>query len=146
MNNLLFTTLLVLLVACNSKRGEKDITVHTSSKECVEYVIANDDSLGGIRNHACEKISLSETIDDYVYSLDNLSFSNCPSAFTVAFEEHKNAWINITEVTDKYPDLRGEMHDVFDIIAIGPDSSEFNFYLAEIWATWEQVELATNIE
>jgi len=142
----LITILLILLTACNSNRGKKDFTIHASAKECVDYVIAKDDSLGSIRNYASEKQSLSETIDDYVYSLDNLSFSNCPSTFTDAFEEHKDAWVNITEVTDNYPDLRGEMHDIFDIIADGPDSTTFKLLLAEIWATWEQVELVTTIE
>ena len=91
MRKILVITLLISLIACSSKRGEKDFTVHASAKECIEYVKVMDDSLGTIRNHACEKISLSETIDDYIYSLDNLSFSNCPSAFTAAFEEHKEA-------------------------------------------------------
>ena len=61
-------------------------------------------------------------------------------------EEHMNAWINITEVTDNYPDLRGEMHDIFDIIENGPDSTAFKFLLTEIWTTWEQVEQAMNLE
>ena len=146
MTKYLVIAILILVTACSSNRGKKDFTVHASAKECVNYVIANDDSLGTIRNNATKKQSLSETIDDYVYSLDNLSFSNCPPAFIEAFEEHKEAWVNISEVTDNYPDLRGEMHDIFDIIESGQDSSAFKFLLAEIWLTWEQVELAMNLE
>ena len=139
-------TILMVINACNTKQVQKDLTVHASAKECIDYVIDTDKSLGAIRNHACEKKSLSETIDDYVHSLDNLSFSNCPPIFIKAFEEHKEAWVNVTEMTDQYPDLRGEMHDIFEIIEAGPDSAAFKYLEAEIWATWEQVELAINLE
>jgi len=74
-------TILMVINACNTKQVQKDLTVHASAKECIDYVIDTDKSLGAIRNHACEKKSLSETIDDYVHSLDNLSFSNCPPIF-----------------------------------------------------------------
>ena len=136
----------IALISCGNKKVQKELAMHASAKECINYVIAMDDSLGTIRNYACEDQSLSETIDDYVHSLDNLSFSNCPPAFTAAFEEHKEAWVNTKEITDKYPELRGEMHDLFAIIESGPDSTAFNNLVAEIWSTWEQVEFVMNIE
>lgn len=136
----------IALMSCANKKDQKDLAIHATAQECIDYVIALDDSLGTIRNHACEKQSLSETIDEYVYNLDNLSFSNCPPAFITAFDEHKDAWVNATEITDNYPDLRGEMHELFEIIENGPDSIAFKLLVAEIWSTWEQVELATNLE
>ncbi|MBK7854771.1 MAG: hypothetical protein IPJ79_07555 [Bacteroidetes bacterium] len=42
------------------------------NKECMNRVIALDDSLGKIRNHACEKISLSQSIKDYSAGMKNL--------------------------------------------------------------------------
>ena len=46
----------------------------------------------------------------------------------------------MTMVTDQYPNLRGEMHDLFDIIEKGKDSGAFKTHLKAIWDTWENVE------
>lgn len=136
---------IVTIITCGSTKN-KELNMNQSPKECIENIIEQDSELGNMRNHACEKQSLSATIDDYVASLDKLNYNNCPSEFTLAFEEHIEAWVNATEITDLYPDLRGEMHDVFAIIESGPDSTEFKYLVAEIWSTWEQVELAMNLE
>jgi len=39
-------------------------------------------------------------------------------------------------VVTRYPDLRGEMHDLFDTLALSPDSIAFKLRVDEISATW----------
>ncbi len=134
---LVITLFLVInFLSCNHKKEVKN------SKKCIEYVMHIDDSLGTLRNHNSEKLTLSKTIDLYTNSLEDLSFSNCPPTFSSAFKSHITAWKNMKEVTDKYPSLRGEMHDLFDQIKTSNDSLLFEKRLTAIFSTWEEVELA----
>ena len=107
---------------------------------CVKMILEKDSELGSKRNHDCESTSLSNTIDIYTQALSDLDFSDCPSSFSQAFQEHINAWIEMKEVTDGYPDLRGEMHDLFDQIRQTKDSTQFKIRLNMIWSTWESIE------
>ncbi|TRO66839.1 hypothetical protein [Christiangramia sabulilitoris] len=113
---------------------------NSKARECEEKVIQTDEKLGKIRNHSSEKISLSETIDNYTESLNSLNFDHCTENFTMAFRDHIDAWKNIKKITDKYPDLRGEMHQLFDEIQNGKDSTEFKELSKKIWDTWSKVE------
>lgn len=108
----------------------------------MQRILALDDSLGKIRNHASEKISLSETIKQYTSEINKMDFNGCPGDFTFAFKRHRDAWSKIMAITGKYPGLRGEMHALFDSIKAGKDSAEFNLRLAAIWSTWSEVENA----
>lgn len=112
------------------------------NKECMNRVIALDDSLGKIRNHACEKISLSQSIKDYSAGMKKFSYKKCPESFKKAFERHRQAWANMLVVTDKYPDLRGEMHVLFKQLEEGKDAELFKPLLKAIWDTWAEVEKA----
>lgn len=111
--------------------------------QCVKEVFAQDDSLGSVRNHACETIPLSQTIVNYTSALKKLDFQHCPEEFEKAFKAHWIAWENMISVVDKYPDMRGEMHDLFDQIELSPDSSSFKLSLKAIWDTWAVVEKST---
>ena len=138
----------ILCSACGA--GNKNSTTSNStskqnqevSKACIDRVIALDDSLGTIRNHACESISLSKTIHQYVDALKQIDFQQCPTAFTAAFQKHLQAWSAMTLVTDKYPAMRGEMHDLFDIIEQGEHQAAFKPRLKAIWDTWKEIEIA----
>lgn len=44
------------------------------------------------------------------------------------------------EITNKYPELRGEMHNLFDQLEKGNDAAEFKRYLKQIWDTWAEIE------
>ena len=134
--------LLLLLTACNSPNSSNSEQQTSPQTTCVEQVIAIDESLGKIRNHACENGSLSESILDYTKGMDQIDFKDCPTAFTKAFNKHKTAWKNMLQITDKYPDLRGEMHVLFDSLETTTDSSAFKIYLKDIWDTWGEVENA----
>ena len=130
-----------IIVSCQQKESKKAMQ---NSQECVDHIFKKDDSLGTVRNHASEEISLSETIKRYTAALNHLDFSNCPDEFSAAFNEHIVSWNQMEDVTDKYPDLRGEMHDLFDIIDKSRDSIEFRSHLKAIWDTWEPIEKARN--
>lgn len=101
-----------------------------------------DASLGKIRNHDCETISLSQTILKYTQGVKKINYSNCPKEFVDAFENHRQAWIKMLSVTDKYPDLKGEIHDLFNILEKGNDKETFKPLLKSIWDTWGEVENA----
>lgn len=111
-------------------------------KDCITHVIAIDDTIGKARNHNCETISLSETIRIYISEIDKIDFSDCPSNFKQAFDSHKEAWSKMITITDKYPDLRGEMHDLFKVLEGGENKKEFKILLDSIWSTWGEVEKA----
>jgi hypothetical protein len=50
------------------------------------------------------------------------------------------AWKMVTKVTDKYPLLRGELHDIFAELEKSKDSTEFNDLVKQVWNTWKKVE------
>ena len=131
----------LLVFACKQK-DTKESEGH--SKACIDSIFKKDDALGAIRNHDSEVMSLSETINRYTAELNKLDFTNCPNAFTTAFNDHIQAWDEMRVVTDQYPDLRGEMHDLFDRIEKGKDSVQFKLRLKAIWDTWEPIEKAHN--
>ena len=109
---------------------------------CVAYVLAQDDSLGAIRNHACETISLAETIRNYTDGLEHINYNGCPAEFKEAFKAHWEAWRQMIPLVEKYPNLRGEMHDLFDVLEEGEHADEFKPLLQAIWDTWGEVEKA----
>ncbi len=138
-----FITGFFILVGCKEKQRHKS-PAHTASadsyKNCIETILKKDDSLGTLRNHGSETVSLSETIKNYSKALKRLDFSSCPEGFSKAFDEHISAWNQMLSVTDKYPDLRGELHDIFDQIKTTPDSMVFETRLKAIWDTWESID------
>ena len=137
-------------MACNtsSPKPPQSPNPTTTSKaaSCIEYIIAQDGSLGGIRNHACEKISLAQTIRQYADAIEQLDYTNCPPAFEAAFTNHIRAWREMIPLVEKYPELRGEMHDLFDELEKGKDTDEFKPLLKSIWDTWGEVEKAMENE
>jgi hypothetical protein len=126
----------------NAKNEEKVAT----QLLCIEQIMASDDSLGRIRNHACENISLSETIANYIGSLEALNYEDCPKAFTESFKQHIAAWKSITKMTDHYSGLRGEMHDLFKEIEEGDEGEEFKELVKSIWDTWADVEQSIAVQ
>ena len=134
-----FLILSCQIATSNYKDGiVKKISV--KEKTCIEETIAIDNSYGEVRNHACEDISLSETITNYVIAMDTYNFENCPKKFADAFKNHQTAWNEMLHIADKYPHLRGEMHDLFNIIEEGDHAEEFTALLKTIWVTWAEVE------
>lgn len=135
----------IFLIATGCKNEEKQVVTYRANQaelKCMEYIINKDDSLGKVRNYACEKIPLSNTIEQYVTSVQELDFSNCPGNFSLAFENHINAWEAMKQVTNHFPNLRGEMHDLFDTIAQSEHKNTFDPLLKEIWDSWASVENA----
>lgn len=145
---LLFTIIILcsnFFHSCNNGEANQKTTVllspqEVAAKACVQRIIAYDEELGTIRNHACEKQSLSKTINEYVAALEAANFENCPSAFQSAFEQHIGAWKAMVTITDKYPDLRGEMHDLLEEIEETTDGKEMKALTKAVFDTWRVVE------
>ncbi|MFC0605551.1 hypothetical protein [Winogradskyella pulchriflava] len=115
---------LVVLLSCqNKKKTESNSNI--SEKDCIDKILLDDSKLGKIRNHECETITLQKTIDNYVKAMRKLNFEGCPEEFSVAFKKHISAWNNMGKFTENYPELRGEMHDLFDSIEKSKDSATF---------------------
>lgn len=98
--------------------------------------------MGKARNHACETISLSETIRQYADAMGKINYRNCPEDFSAAFGRHQKAWLALLPVTDQYPNLRGEMHDLFAQIEAGDHAEQFKPLVKTVWDTWAEVEAA----
>lgn len=126
----------MILFSCR-KEGKRELVVPL---DCIDNILKKDSELGIIRNHACENTSLSKTIDNYVYSLQVLNYNECSTEFIFAFKAHQEAWLSVKKITNNYPDLRGEMHDLFNTINKTKDSTEFKILVKDIWDTWADVE------
>mgnify|MGYP007073270431 CR=1 FL=1 len=127
--------LTLLLAACKTATPNPD-------PNCIQRIIDADNVLGKTRNHACETISMAETIQNYADGMAKLDFRGCPPDFAKAFERHRQAWIDMIPLVEKYPDMRGEMHVLFDQLEKGPDAETFKPLLKAIWDTWAEVEAA----
>ncbi|MCA0153757.1 hypothetical protein [Winogradskyella vincentii] len=139
--------LTLLLLGCNGA-DKKDHSSASNMEQkkinCVKYIFEKDSIFGNIRNHASEKASLSDAINNYAKNLKSLDFSNCPEDFELAFHKHIEAWLDFRKVSDKYPSLRGELHDIFSTIEKSRDSIEFKSRLNDILETWHSVEQSAN--
>lgn len=113
---------------------------HTHPSGCMQRILAKDDSLSTIRNLACQKISLDQSISNYTRSLESMDFRYCPEQFTNAFTAHRRAWEALIPITKKYDDMRGEMHFLFKELEAGQDSTLFKQNLKRVWDTWAEVE------
>lgn len=124
--------------------GEKQDSSHTGldakQVKCVERIFKKDSVLGDIRNHASEKMSLSQAINNYTSKLEAINYNDCPEKFTSAFLKHIEAWKLVKKVTDKYPSMRGELHDIFAKLEKSNDSTEFKILAQQIWDTWDMVK------
>lgn len=108
----------------------------------MQVIIAADDSLGRVRNHACESTSLYLTIQSYADELEALEFQACPAAFKQGFSQHISAWQQLLPLVVPYDSLRGEMHDLFAQIEQSADSTNFKAGVAQVWSTWALIEEA----
>jgi uncharacterized protein (TIGR02246 family) len=126
-------------ISAFSTSGET-YTFDKTAESAMAKVIALDDFLGKLRNRACQRISLSETIRNYTEALALLDFTTCPADFRSGFEQHRLAWLKLLPFTDRYPDLRGEMHSLFS--KMENDDPAFKQAVKHVWDTWALVEAA----
>lgn len=128
-------------IDCVTSTNKPTIPVTGSdASNCIATIIKQDSILGKVRNDASKKMSLSHTINAYAESLLALDYRNCPEAFAFAFKNHIDAWLDVKRITDKYPSLRGELHDVFDQLEQTKDSTAFKLLVKKVWDTWATVE------
>lgn len=69
-----------------------------------------------------------------------MDYSSCPDRFITAFHKHIEAWKMITKISNKYPSLRGELHEIFAELEKGKDSTEFKSLVKQVLDTWTIVE------
>src|SRR5687768_8658731 len=113
--------LLAFTYACNNSNKEKENNVQ-EEKMCMNNAIRQDSILASMRNEATRNKSLSQTINEYTSGLDSIALSSCPVKFAKALKKHIKAWKSLLTITDKYMDLRGEMHVLLDQIKHSADS------------------------
>ncbi|PKV50935.1 hypothetical protein ATE84_3004 [Aquimarina sp. MAR_2010_214] len=68
----------LLLLACNGsnkKENSSSSNMERKSVSCVKYIFEKDSIFGDIRNHASEKTSVSEAINNYSKNLKSLDYS-----------------------------------------------------------------------
>ncbi|MGH2667444.1 hypothetical protein [Flavobacterium sp.] len=125
------------------QRFQQQNQISEAERACVDKVIAIDDSIGKIRNKECQKLSLSQTISNYTDKMKKISTEGCPKEFSKSFNQHIDSWKNLLEVTDKYPEMRGEMHDLFKELEKSKDSAVFKKLKNVVWETWDLVEITS---
>ena len=108
--------------------------------DCITFIIEEDNVLGELRNKAPLDIPLHKAIKQYAEALYNLDYTECPEEFTKAFLAHVADWESLIPIAKKYPDKRGEMHDVFDELRETEDGEAFEQRINEIRASWKIVE------
>ena len=128
----------LVLAACASSIPSKS----SRAAAAIRAVLEEDTRLGGVRNHAPESMPLAEAVGAYVRSLDAIDFGECPADFTAAFERHRDAWQESIPYLEEYPELRGEIHDLFDEIRAVSADARMRIESIEkgIWDTWAEVE------
>lgn len=116
-----------------------------NARPSMKKAIALDDSLGRVRNHACERLPLGATIRAYVAGMETINFTDCPPDFSDGFRQHIAAWNALLPFADQHPALRGEMHALFKQLESGPDGAAFKAAVQKVWDTWALVEASMNI-
>ena len=129
---------IALIYAC--KADPRPTPINKLERTCVQNILKQDSILGGIRNHQCEELSLAKTIENYTQALSILNFEDCPPDFYKAFKAHIAAWNEMAVFVHPENDLRGELHDLFDLIKAKDDTGEFDRKLKAIWDTWSEIE------
>lgn len=124
-------------------RFQEKQQVTEAEKKSMDRVIAIDDSIGKIRNKECRTLSLSQTITNYTEKMKQINMEGCPKEFSKSFDQHITSWNNLLQVTDKYPQLRGEMHDLFQKLEKSQDSAVFKKLKNDVWDTWDLIEVTT---
>ncbi len=131
---------------CGAPRGDAGRTAEIGSTDdpviAIYDVLSIDSELGIIRNQATETRSLAAAIREYVASIDSVDFGACPADFAEAFRAHRNAWEESIPFFERFPDLRGEMHELFEQIRRQSVDVRDELERTEvpIWDTWREVE------
>jgi len=140
------TVLIGLLASgCQMKRAPESRPATSQESDyvtAIHDVLSVDGELGMLRNRGTETESIVSSIRAYVAGIDGTDFSGCPEDFTEAFRWHRDAWEKSMAFFERFPSLRGEMHDVFEAIRSegGETQTELERVEALIWDSWAEVE------
>ena len=130
-------SLLLALCACATPPAEE---------RAVDRVLAEDARFGRARDEAPRLVPIAQAVEGYVAGLASVKLTDCPDDFAVAFTDHSQAWALMVPFLRRYPDLRGELHDVFEWLESEDNSEaeEFKKLLQAVWDTWKKVEEASS--
>ena len=109
---------------------------------CMASVIKADERLALARNAAPREMPIGDAVRAYLEAFESLDMSECPPPFREAIRRHLGAWRETLPWLDAYPELRGELHEVFDVIGRDERNAEFRAAVGQIIQTWSQVEQA----
>jgi len=142
---LLLIVMVCFLQSCDRSmnRLKEKHQITPKEKSRIDRVIAIDDSIGNVRNKQCKNVSMSQAIVNYTGSMKKINMEGTPKQFSKAFTIHIESWEDMLAVTDKYPEMRGEMHDLFLKLEKSNDSLMFKKLKNAIWDTWELTEVST---
>lgn len=114
----------------------------SSYAAAIRAVIEQDSRLGKLRNHFSEDAPVARAVEEYVAGLDALDLEHCPPDFVRALHRHRDAWHGSIAFFEEFPNLRGEIHDVFEMIRARDHSSRARLEAveAEILSTWVAVQ------
>jgi len=144
----LVASVVLAVSGCGLERRSPESGGAIAEREPADYVtaihdmLALDGELAVDRNHDSESVTIAEAIRRYVAGIDSADFSACPIDFREAFLWHRNVWEESIPFFERFPDLRGEMHLLFDEIrGRGAETQvELERIEASIWDSWLEVE------
>jgi len=127
---------LIACFGCNNTANPKQ----AGSASCWTRVYETDSILSIKRNEDCKRMPLAAAIGHYLDEAKKITYEDCSLSFKESFLAHLQAWEKLKPIADKYPLLRGELHEVFGLIQRTSDSALFNQYVNDIHETWKHVE------
>ena len=104
----------------------------------IDKILEQDTELGTIRNNQPYQIPLHQAVKNYCNSLRQLDYSKTPEVFSLAFIKHVEAWEAAIPEFEKFSELRGELHEIFE--KIKPQSEDFLKLESAIWSSWADIE------
>lgn len=105
----------------------------------IDRILEVEVNLGNERNNGSHNGPVHESVERYISQLESIDFSATPAGFDTAFQKHIAAWKNSVPLLKQYSNLRGEMHDVFQLIHQQTDA--LKLVEQSIWTTWYPIEL-----
>ncbi len=111
--------------------------------EEIKRILEIDKELGSKRNQRSRTVSIGVAVREYVANVKAIDLARCPRPFRKALENHLAAWTDSLKFFDTVPDLRGEMHSLFDKLRSEEATRESILEIEKaIWGTWMEVEKA----
>ncbi len=116
----------------------------SAARRAMMQVMEIDRVLAAQRDEMPESLPVADAVASYVSGLAAINFDECPDDFTDAYRRHRQAWEESIPFLKEHPQLRGEMHGLFDEIRQMDKSisEQLDRHLQAIGESWSDVETA----